>query len=269
MCGIVGYVGKRSAQDVLLDGLEKLEYRGYDSAGVALALDGGIRVVKSKGRLTALREKLAAQQLAQSFCGIGHTRWATHGEPSDVNSHPHSTPRVSIVHNGIIENYRELIDEVGVDKFRERFEELQKTAMEFIEMAGFSETAYCNERILMQVILDYFMDVMRLKEFHSIERIRTEKLFAYTISWIVRRKPIQFRDYSEEERDIFINERFAAYLLINECLMCGTKHFVQEAYAEKLVEYTEMLLYYFKYRQCDPKTLELLIESFKMGGLVH
>lgn len=105
MCGIVGYVGKRSAQDVLLDGLEKLEYRGYDSAGVALALDDGIRVVKSKGRLTALREKLAAQQLAQSFCGIGHTRWATHGEPSDVNSHPHSTPRVSIVHNGIIENY--------------------------------------------------------------------------------------------------------------------------------------------------------------------
>ena len=105
MCGIVGYVGKRSAQDVLLDGLEKLEYRGYDSAGVALALDGGIRVVKSKGRLTQLRQKLAAQALAQSFCGIGHTRWATHGEPSDVNSHPHSTPRVSIVHNGITENY--------------------------------------------------------------------------------------------------------------------------------------------------------------------
>ena len=105
MCGIVGYVGKRSAQDVLLDGLEKLEYRGYDSAGVALALDGGIRVVKSKGRLTQLRQKLAAQALVQSFCGIGHTRWATHGEPSDVNSHPHSTPRVSIVHNGIIENY--------------------------------------------------------------------------------------------------------------------------------------------------------------------
>ena len=105
MCGIVGYVGARNAQEVLLDGLEKLEYRGYDSAGVALAMKDGIRVVKSKGRLTALREKLAAQKLADSFCGIGHTRWATHGEPSDVNSHPHSTPRVSIVHNGIIENY--------------------------------------------------------------------------------------------------------------------------------------------------------------------
>ena len=105
MCGIVGYTGKRSAQDVLLDGLEKLEYRGYDSAGVALAQEGGIRVVKSKGRLDALRQKLAVQALAESSCGIGHTRWATHGEPSDVNSHPHSTPRVSIVHNGIIENY--------------------------------------------------------------------------------------------------------------------------------------------------------------------
>ena len=105
MCGIVGYAGKRSAQDVLLDGLEKLEYRGYDSAGVALAQEGGIRVVKSKGRLDALRQKLAVQALAESSCGIGHTRWATHGEPSDVNSHPHSTQRVSIVHNGIIENY--------------------------------------------------------------------------------------------------------------------------------------------------------------------
>ena len=105
MCGIVGYVGKRNAQDVLLDGLEKLEYRGYESAGVALALEGGIRVVKSKGRLAELRKRLAVEALARSGCGIGHTRWATHGEPSDVNSHPHSTPRVSIVHNGIIENY--------------------------------------------------------------------------------------------------------------------------------------------------------------------
>ena len=105
MCGIVGYVGKRNAQNVLLDGLEKLEYRGYDSAGVALALEGGIRVVKSKGRLAELRKKLELQALAESRCGIGHTRWATHGEPSDVNSHPHSPPRVSIVHNGIIENY--------------------------------------------------------------------------------------------------------------------------------------------------------------------
>ncbi len=108
MCGIVGYAGRRCAQDVLLEGLTKLEYRGYDSAGVALAEKEGIRVVKSKGRLSTLREKLAAAQLPSCGCGIGHTRWATHGEPSDVNSHPHATPKVSIVHNGIIENYGSL-----------------------------------------------------------------------------------------------------------------------------------------------------------------
>lgn len=103
-----------------------------------------------------------------------------------------------------MENYRELIDEVGVDKFRERFEELQKTAMEFIEMAGFSETSYCNERILMQVILDYFMDVMRLKEFHSIERIRTEKLFAYTISGLFGENQFSF-GIIPKKREIFLS----------------------------------------------------------------
>ncbi|MBQ7860308.1 MAG: glutamine--fructose-6-phosphate transaminase (isomerizing) [Faecalibacterium sp.] len=108
MCGIVGYVGTRNCQDVLLEGLSKLEYRGYDSAGIALAEKNTIRVVKAKGRLEVLRQKLAARPLPPSRCGIGHTRWATHGEPSDVNSHPQSTPSVSLVHNGIIENYAHL-----------------------------------------------------------------------------------------------------------------------------------------------------------------
>ena len=112
MCGIVGYVGMRSAQQVLLDGLEKLEYRGYDSAGVALTQRDGIRVVKSKGRLSTLRSKLEELALPQSSCGIGHTRWATHGEPNDINSHPHVSQngKVALVHNGIIENYQEIKD---------------------------------------------------------------------------------------------------------------------------------------------------------------
>ena len=105
MCGIVGYIGWRDSKDVLLEGLSKLEYRGYDSAGVALAMQDGIRVIKAKGRLAVLKEKLMGENLPACACGIGHTRWATHGEPSDVNSHPQSTPRVSLVHKGIIENY--------------------------------------------------------------------------------------------------------------------------------------------------------------------
>lgn len=108
MCGIVGYSGKAGSLDVLLEGLHKLEYRGYDSAGVALSYPDGIRVAKAQGRLSALEEKLAGLHRPDSGCGIGHTRWATHGAPSDVNSHPHSAARVSLVHNGIIENYAQL-----------------------------------------------------------------------------------------------------------------------------------------------------------------
>jgi glucosamine--fructose-6-phosphate aminotransferase (isomerizing) len=111
MCGIVGYVGnqKKNSIEVLIDGLKKLEYRGYDSAGVAVFADGKIKTVKSEGRLLNLEEKLDSEQSGLiSNCGIGHTRWATHGEPSDINAHPHGGSRVAIVHNGIIENYREL-----------------------------------------------------------------------------------------------------------------------------------------------------------------
>lgn len=111
MCGIVGFSGKRPSVPILLDGLKKLEYRGYDSAGIAVIDDGNIEVVKAKGRLSNLKQKLETMKSFEgSTCGIGHTRWATHGEPSDVNSHPHSSSRVSIVHNGIIENYSELKD---------------------------------------------------------------------------------------------------------------------------------------------------------------
>ena len=109
MCGIIGYVGKEQALDLLLNGLQALEYRGYDSAGVALYQKGNIAVVKAEGKLSNLREKLEKSGLdLQSHCGIGHTRWATHGKPNDVNSHPHATENLTLVHNGIIENYAEL-----------------------------------------------------------------------------------------------------------------------------------------------------------------
>lgn len=113
MCGIVGYIGKRDSQDILIEGLKKLEYRGYDSAGIAVFTKNGLEVRKSIGRLANLEQKLGGQPLEGSV-GIGHTRWATHGKPSDVNSHPHTdnSLKFSVVHNGIIENYLDLKDEL-------------------------------------------------------------------------------------------------------------------------------------------------------------
>lgn len=108
MCGIVGYAGFRDCSDVLVDSLSKLEYRGYDSAGIAVFENGEIKVCKAQGKLENLKEKMNREGKPNGCVGIGHTRWATHGEPSDINSHPHSGARVTIVHNGIIENYREL-----------------------------------------------------------------------------------------------------------------------------------------------------------------
>ena len=111
MCGIVGYIGTKQAAPILLDGLSRLEYRGYDSAGLAVR-DGEAEpsIVKAKGRLKILEEKTNGGQAMIGTCGIGHTRWATHGEPSEGNAHPHCTDDRSIigVHNGIIENYQEL-----------------------------------------------------------------------------------------------------------------------------------------------------------------
>ena len=108
MCGIVGYVGKKDCTKVLLDSLSKLEYRGYDSAGVAVFENGKIKTEKTKGRIAQLEEKINRNGWLNGNAGIGHTRWATHGEPSDVNSHPHGNANITIVHNGIIENYSKI-----------------------------------------------------------------------------------------------------------------------------------------------------------------
>lgn len=119
MCGIVGYAGRRQAAPILLDGLSKLEYRGYDSAGICISSPGGLKVVKAKGRLQVLQEMTKAGTAVPGVVGIGHTRWATHGAPSDLNSHPHlsDTGKIAVVHNGIIENEARLrarLESLGV-----------------------------------------------------------------------------------------------------------------------------------------------------------
>lgn len=118
MCGIIGFTGQENCVPLLLNALSALEYRGYDSAGIAYRTDSGIKIMKTSGKISALREKIAESGISRennpnaepisSDCGIGHTRWATHGIPSDTNAHPHRAPTLTLVHNGIIENYTEL-----------------------------------------------------------------------------------------------------------------------------------------------------------------
>ena len=147
MCGIVGYTGNENAAPILLEGLSRLEYRGYDSAGIAVshsgakaAAEGGIseiEVIKAKGRLQALREMTDNGKAVKGCCGIGHTRWATHGEPSVTNAHPHYSKdrKIAVVHNGIIENYKDLRDW------------LQKKGFEFISQTDTEVVAH---------LLDYY-----------------------------------------------------------------------------------------------------------------
>ncbi|MGD1855411.1 MAG: hypothetical protein ACFB2W_14300 [Leptolyngbyaceae cyanobacterium] len=113
MCGIVGYIGTRAASNILVEGLRKLEYRGYDSAGVATISEGQLNRVRAKGKLQNLQTKLDGLE-DPARLGIGHTRWATHGKPEEHNAHPHtdSSGRIAVVQNGIVENYRELREEL-------------------------------------------------------------------------------------------------------------------------------------------------------------
>ncbi len=114
MCGIVGYIGQRDAKDVLIKGLKRLEYRGYDSAGIAVLENGNLKVVKKKGKVSELEAEIKKVKLNGAGIGIGHTRWATHGPPNDVNAHPHysSDGKLAMIHNGIIENYDSLKKEL-------------------------------------------------------------------------------------------------------------------------------------------------------------
>ncbi|HEX9884681.1 MAG TPA: glutamine--fructose-6-phosphate aminotransferase, partial [Desulfobaccales bacterium] len=111
MCGIIGYLGPQEAMPIILDGLKRLEYRGYDSAGMAVIHDGGLAIRRSVGKLLELEKVLRQDPLAGQV-GIGHTRWATHGRPSETNAHPHMVGSIAVVHNGIIENYLELKEQL-------------------------------------------------------------------------------------------------------------------------------------------------------------
>ena len=152
MCGIVGYIGKQQAAPILLQGLKRLEYRGYDSAGICVAQDGVLRVEKAKGRLANLVELTDGGAKLPGTLGIGHTRWATHGEPNDINSHPHLSQngKIALVHNGIIENYMEIrafLEEKGVRFVSQTDSEVVAQLLEYC--LGLPETETVSDAIYM------------------------------------------------------------------------------------------------------------------------
>ena len=136
MCGIVGYTGPQQAAPVLLEGLKKLEYRGYDSAGVAVNERGGIHMVKSAGMIRNLCEKTHDGSVFSGTSGIGHTRWATHGAPTDENAHPHvsNDGRFAVIHNGIIENYLALREELSGKGFTFKSETDTEVIVNLLEL---------------------------------------------------------------------------------------------------------------------------------------
>jgi len=175
MCGIVGYVGSRDCTDVLISALTKLEYRGYDSAGIAVFEDGKIEVAKTKGRLTDLVDKMDREGKPKGHAGIGHTRWATHGEPSDVNSHPHSGRRVTIVHNGIIENYKQL-KQFLIDNERDEF--LSDTDTEVVaQLLDFyydGNPIRCIRRVLHEIRGSYALGIIFADRPETVYAVRCE-----------------------------------------------------------------------------------------------
>ena len=167
MCGIVAYVGKRQARDVIIKGLKRLEYRGYDSAGIAL-LSGGLNVYKKKGKVSELEKHLQDKNVDSSI-GIGHTRWATHGEPNDINAHPHysATGKLAIIHNGIIENYSSLKQELINKGHHFKSETDTEVFIHFIEDIKEEEDCSLEEAVrlaLSKVIGAYAIVIMSAEE---------------------------------------------------------------------------------------------------------
>ena len=174
MCGIVGYIGNSNSIPMMINGLKKLEYRGYDSAGISIYNDGGLKVFKSKGRLQNLQEILNSNVL-ESNIGIGHTRWATHGEPCDVNSHPHlsNSGKFAVVHNGIIENYlvlkRNLINH-GFEFVSETDTEVVAQLLDFCDTGDFLNTVI---KVISQLEGSYSLGIMN--KFNPNELIAVRK----------------------------------------------------------------------------------------------
>lgn len=183
MCGIIGYIGSKNAVPLIIEGLKKLEYRGYDSAGIAVYHDNNFDVVKRKGRLSVLESQLNNNPLT-GFMGIGHTRWATHGEPSDINSHPHlgSERKIAIVHNGIIENYKYLRDQLeskGITFTSETDSEVVAQLAEYYYKGDIIETVI---KVVAELEGSYALGIMCIDEPEKLIAIKKDNPLIIGIS---------------------------------------------------------------------------------------
>jgi glucosamine--fructose-6-phosphate aminotransferase (isomerizing) len=226
MCGIVGYIGHRQAYPVILKGLKRLEYRGYDSAGVALLNEGGLQVYKKKGKVSALEESLFGENV-QGNIGIGHTRWATHGEPSDRNAHPHrsASGKLAMIHNGIIENYGQLKQEL-----------LNK---------GYSFSSDTDTEVLL-----HFIDDIRENNECSLEeaiRIALKRVVGAYVIVIV----------DQESPDTLIAARKGSPLVIG---IGKGEHFLASD-ASPIIEYTKEVVYVNDYELAIIRPDELILKN--------
>lgn len=253
MCGIVAYVGHREAAPLIIKGLKRLEYRGYDSAGISLLNGNGLKVYKKKGKVSALEQELDGKEL-HARIGIGHTRWATHGEPNDVNAHPHysNSGRFAIIHNGIIENYA-TIKQV-----------LQKKGYEFKSQTD------------TEVLVNFIEDIQKNKNCSAEEAVRLalhEVVGAYAIVLIDEQNPTQL-----------VAARKGSPLVIG----VGEDEYFFASDATPIIEYTKEVIYLDDYEvavvkdnelniktihneEIDPyiQTVELELEAIEKGGYDH
>ena len=209
MCGIVGYIGKRRAYDVLIQGLHRLEYRGYDSSGVAMITEPGeLNIYKSKGKVSAL-EHFASNKDISGTIGIAHTRWATHGEPNDINAHPHCSQsgRIALVHNGTIENYTIL--------------------KEALSQQGFNFVSQTDTEVVVQLI-EYIMDNNHCTLFEAVAEATKRVVGAYAIAVIDRQNPRQI-----------VAARQSSPLVIG----IGEGEYFLASDATPIIEYTNKVVY--------------------------
>ena len=209
MCGIVGYIGTQEAYPILIKGLHRLEYRGYDSAGVALLNDAGeLNVFKTKGKVENLEKYCQGKDISGSV-GIAHTRWATHGEPSDVNAHPHysQSETLALIHNGIIENYQSL--------------------KELLLTKGYTFKSETDTEVLVQLI-EYVKKENNLSLFEAVQQALSQVVGAYAIGIIERNNP-----------NLLVTARKGSPLVIG----VGEGEYFLGSDASPIIEYTKQVIY--------------------------